>query len=180
MFCRPPAIVKNAFDKLTVHTRSLAALGISMKENGSLLISVIMTKLPNDVRLRIARDSKGEVWKLETILETIRVEVEAREASSLNKATVLKSHAPPKPPTTSSALFSGSQVPKYVYCEGEHYYSSCQVVKDIRERRAILMRGGRCFVRLKPQHRAKDCDPNRNCRKCHKRHHQSLCDNSIS
>ena len=112
MFCRPPAIVKNAFDKLTVHTRSLAALGISMKENGSLLISVIMTKLPNDVRLRIARDSKGEVWKLETILETIRVEVEAREASSLNKATVLKSHVPPKPPSASSVLFSGSQVPK--------------------------------------------------------------------
>ena len=56
------------FDKLTVHTRSLEALGISMKQNGSLLIPVIMTKLPNDVCLRITRDSKGEVWKLQTIL----------------------------------------------------------------------------------------------------------------
>jgi len=70
------------FDKLTVHTRSLASLGKKMEEYGSLLIPIIMPKLPNEVHLRIARDSKGEVWKLETILETIEVEV---EASNMNK-----------------------------------------------------------------------------------------------
>ena len=98
----------------------------------------------------------------------------------MNKATMMKQHIPPKSPSTSSALFTGSQIPKCVYCEGEHYSSSCQVVKDLKERRAILMRGGRCFVCLKPQHRAKDCDPNKNCRRCHKRQHQSLCDTLVN
>jgi len=39
------------FDKLTVHTRSLASLGKKMEEYGSLLIPIIMPKLPNEVRL---------------------------------------------------------------------------------------------------------------------------------
>ena len=77
----------------------------------------------------------------------------------MNKATVVKPHIPPKPPSTFSGLFTGNQVPKCAYCEGEHYSSSYQVVKDIKERRAILMQGGRCFVCLKRQHRAKECDP---------------------
>ena len=42
------------FDKLTVRTRSLTSLGINMQEYGSLLIPIIMPKLPNEVRLRIA------------------------------------------------------------------------------------------------------------------------------
>jgi len=67
----------------------------------------------------------------------------------MNKATVVKPHVPPKLPSTSSALFTSNQVPKCVHCEGEHYSSSCQVVKDIKERWAILMRGGRCIVCLK-------------------------------
>jgi len=41
-------------------------------------------KILDEVCLRIAHDSKGEVWKLETVLKTIKVEVEAREASNMN------------------------------------------------------------------------------------------------
>ena len=44
-----------------------------MEEYGSLLIPIIMPKLPNEVRLRIAHDSKDEVWKVETVLKTIKV-----------------------------------------------------------------------------------------------------------
>jgi len=99
-----------------------------MEEYGSSLIPIIMPKLPNEVHLRIARDSKDgkRGWKL----ETIKVE-EAKEASNMNKATV-KPLVHPKPPSSSSALFTSNQVPKCVYCEEEHYSSSCQVVKDIK------------------------------------------------
>ena len=97
----------------------------------------------------------------------------------MNTATMMKQHVPPKSPSTFSAFFTGNQIMlnNYVYCEGEHYSSSCQVVKYLKERRAILMRGGRCFVYLKPQHHAKDCE---NCRRCHKQHHQSLCDTLVN
>ena len=40
-----------------------------------------MSKLPNDLRMRIARESKGEVWKIDELIETLREEIEVREAS---------------------------------------------------------------------------------------------------
>lgn len=51
------------------------------QEYGSLLIPIIMPKLPNEIRLEIARKSTTEVWK-----ETIKGEIEAREASEAIKA----------------------------------------------------------------------------------------------
>ena len=41
------------YDKISVHTRGLATLGISADQYGSLLIPVIMSKLPNEIRLQM-------------------------------------------------------------------------------------------------------------------------------
>ena len=38
-------------------------------------------KLPNEIRLEVARNSKEEVWKIEDLLLMIEKEVEARETS---------------------------------------------------------------------------------------------------
>ncbi len=43
------------YDKISVHVRVLASLGVSSEQYGSLLISIIMSKLPSDIRLHIAR-----------------------------------------------------------------------------------------------------------------------------
>ena len=37
------------------------------------------------------------------------------------------------------------------------------------------MRDRRCFMCLKKSHRASKCERTTNCRKCNKRHHQSIC-----
>lgn len=61
-------------------------MGISSKEYGSLLIPVyIMSKLP-EIGIQIARKSTNEVWKIEELLESIKTELEAREASEEIKA----------------------------------------------------------------------------------------------
>ena len=52
-------------------------------------------------------------------------------------------------------------------------------MKTVEERRAILIRDGRCFVCLKLRHRAQNCESNKKCRKCNHRHHQSLCDKPV-
>lgn len=49
------------YDKISVHTRGLATLGIPADQYGSLLIPVIMSKLPNEIRLQIARKSTQDV-----------------------------------------------------------------------------------------------------------------------
>ena len=39
-----------------------------------------------------------------------------------------------------------------------------------------MLRAGRCFNCLKPQHRAKQCESAKKCRHYHRKHHQSICD----
>ena len=69
------------YDKISVHVRGLASLGISSEQFGSMLIPIIMSKLPGDIRLEIARKAKAEVWEIDDLLNTIKVEIEAREVS---------------------------------------------------------------------------------------------------
>ena len=42
-----------------------------------------MSKLPPEIRLQIARNSKASVCKIEELLHVIKIEVEAREASEM-------------------------------------------------------------------------------------------------
>ena len=41
----------------------------------------------------------------------------------------------------------------------------------------LLIKSGRCFNCLKPNHKTRDCRSQRTCRIYHQRHHQSICDN---
>ena len=79
-----------------MHVRGLASLGISSEKYGSLLIPIIMSKMPSDVRLQIARKSNKDVWVIDELLQTIKIEIEAREASEATKATENSSHKFPK------------------------------------------------------------------------------------
>ena len=166
--------------------RGLRSLGIGSDQYGSLLIPVIMSKMPPDIRLRIARETKSEVWKIDELLEVIKVEVEAREASEGTKVNPhtkplhLLGHKnssgqlPATHPTTGS-FFSNNKSIQCVYCQGNHYSASCEKVETIDERRDILIKTGRCFNCLKSNHKSKDCNNPRTCRTCHRRHHQSIC-----
>jgi hypothetical protein len=61
-----------SYDKISVHVRALAALGVSSEQYGRMLIPIIMSKLPSDICLEIARKSKGDVWKIDDLLDTIK------------------------------------------------------------------------------------------------------------
>ncbi len=78
--------LRYVYDKITVHIRGLASLGVDSKQYGSLLIPVVMAKIPSELRLRIARVAKGSVWKIDELLEVIQQEVEAKEISERVKA----------------------------------------------------------------------------------------------
>jgi len=53
---------------------------------------------------------------------------------------------------------SGSQNLQCIYCKGNHFSASCQVAKNVKEHKAVLRCDGRCFICLKLNHMAKDCD----------------------
>lgn len=67
-----PTDLRQVYDKINIHVRGLTSLGVNSEQYGSLLIPVIMTKISNDMRLRIARQSGNEVWKLEDLMGVIK------------------------------------------------------------------------------------------------------------
>ena len=62
-----------------VNIRGLEALGVTSEQYGNLLILVIMTKFPSEIRLRIAREISKNAWKISPLLDILKAEVEARE-----------------------------------------------------------------------------------------------------
>ncbi|XP_028407174.1 uncharacterized protein LOC114529561 [Dendronephthya gigantea] len=139
-----------------------------------------MDELPSDIKLQIARKATGEVWQIEELLKTIRIEVEAREASDASKIhkdnSGVHSHRAPKPPGTTNSLVANESKIRCVYCNGEHYSASCESVVNAKERKDILRKSGRCFVCLKTNHMSRNCNSPRNCRHCNNKHHQSICE----
>ena len=54
-----PTILRFIYDKLNVHVRGLSSLGVDSEQYWGLLVSVILSKLPQDLRLRKAREIKS-------------------------------------------------------------------------------------------------------------------------
>ena len=72
-------------DKIKINVRSLESLGVKAEQYGSFLIPVIMSRLPAEVRLHVARVSAKDVWEINELLKVIQAEVEAREMSDTIK-----------------------------------------------------------------------------------------------
>ena len=75
-----PCQLRYLYDKLNVNIRGLEALGVKSTQYGSLLIPIIMAKLPPEIRVHVDRNTT------ESILSVIQNEIEAREISEKIKA----------------------------------------------------------------------------------------------
>ena len=178
--------LRSIYDKIYANIRGLESLGVNRDQYGSFLIPIIMSKLPSEVRLQIARVSVREVWEVEELMDVIKGEVEAREISDNIKVTEKRppdtSSIRKHPAATASTLLvrEGSGRIICVYCKGDHFSTACEAVREIKVRKEMLRREGRCFLCLSQGHKASQCSSKRKCRKCHKRHHQSICESDGS
>ena len=122
-----------AFDKISVHVRGLASLGIAAEQYGSLLIPVIMAKLPSEIRLQI-----DDVWQINDMIKTIKSEIKAQEMSEMARSNVNEKTNKPKPGTVLTVSFfivtedekdgPGKFKIKCAYCHELHCSASCERV----------------------------------------------------
>ena len=174
--------LRYVYDKISVHVRGLASIGVSSEQYGSLLIPIIMSKLPNDIRLQIARKISKDVWKIDELLEIIKFE-KARELSEATKTSGNSLHDKDNtkkynPPTASSLVTKtkdGDVKIQCVYCNGFHYSASCNRFVNFKARKKILAENRRCFNCLRKGHQVRDWTSPRKCRFCSTKHHTSIC-----
>ena len=182
-----PGQLRIIYDKIKINVRGLESLGVKAEQDGSFLIPVIMSRLPAEVRLHVARVSTKDVWEINELLKVIQAEVEAREMSDTMKIQEregTETTFTPKrgfSPGTANSLFAGSgdgSGIRCAFCNGEHY-SETKFRKEIQTRKNILIRDKRCFWCLSVGHRANQCPRKKKCRVCDRTdHHQSVCEMS--
>ena len=159
--------VRKLYDTIETHTRGLQRLGVNAESYPSFLVPILLSKLPEDIKLVVSKQIEGENWKLDKLLEILKIEVEARERCMFMNVDnpVTKSGLTVSSPeffpdsrkftsrgkyqASASALFTSSNAtkstPYCLFCKQGHYSADCQIVTNLSERRNILKKLGRCF-----------------------------------
>ena len=180
-----------------IHPRGLQGLGVNAESYRSFLVPILLSKLPEDIKLVVSRQVEGENWKLDKLLEILKIEVEARERCAFMNVDnpVAKSGLIVSSPeffpysrkftsrgkyqASASALFTSSNATKSTtYClfrKQGHYPADCQIVTNLSERRNILKKLGRCFNCMRKGHISRQCDTSIKCNFCKDKHHAALC-----
>ena len=131
--------------------------------------SVLINKLPPELRLIISRRLGDGEWEFEAVMKLFETELSARERSAGVTATPSSTPRPKPgrhPPATATTLVSGSPPVNCVYCSQSHFSESCDKVKTPADRRQILRDTGRCFVCLRRRHVSRECKLSTRCAKC--------------
>ena len=69
--------LRTIYDKIEINVRGLQSLRIKPDLYGCLLVLVIMSKVPEDIRLIISRQFSFEKWTFEVLLKCFKQELEA-------------------------------------------------------------------------------------------------------
>ena len=171
--------VRRFYDTVEIHCRVLQSLGVDPKTYGTVLVNLLLQKLPEEIQLIISRKLSelhgDEDWELPKLLEILKVEIEAREKCSAGK-TVPKRSGMSGHATAAALTTANTGKTNCTFCKGNHNTVECHVVTDVQERKKILRNTGRCFLCLrKAGHLARDCDACVKCFRCRGHHHVALC-----
>ena len=156
--------------------------GIQADSYGTLLVPVLLLKLPDDVKLEISRGVEDGKWNLDDLLKKLIAEITARERCTTTPVNPAISFGPKKParPTTSTFLApnGGEYESRCAFCMGLHKHVDCRKIARVAERKQIAKRFGRCFLCLGRGHKAVCCDSKEKCY-CGGRHHLALCESKF-
>ena len=142
-----------------VHVRGLECLGVSSEKYGSLLVPVIISRMPEEIAIKVTRKTTENVWDIKEIMDIIRKEIEARKVSrkiigqerkKSEKET--KQHRRQFLPQATTKSFvtkletsTKTKMPiRCYFCDKNHYSNECKKVTDVKQRRAILLAAKRC------------------------------------
>ena len=178
--------LRKLLGSVEVHVRSLENLGRPPEQYGDMFIPLLFTKLPSDIRLAICEKVPPDQHGLRAILSQLQAEVSSRERAEYLAVTVggtksdqTSSRRSPQPATASALTVSSTtESSACVYCSQAHESRSCTVVTNVKRRKEILRRDGRCYVCLKQHHISRNCKSKVKCAKCQQRHHTTICESS--
>ena len=179
--------LRNYYDKMETYVRGLESLGQTDDTYGSLLVPIILNKLPGEIRKNLAREHRSTNWILSDLRRAICDELSIMEAgisterletpivtaaflTHTNARETNPAHRQTRPER------SDLKTKTCAFCkEHDHGSSKCTNFKTAADRLSIVKRDRLCFNCL-GRHRVAVCKSTNNCRICDKRHHTSICE----
>ena len=175
--------LRRLYDRCETHYRGLIALGVNENTYASVVVPAVMQNLPENFRLSITRGTEFLEWSMEQMLEAFLKELELREdhhfAMSSKSQNKRDWNEDRMKGGTVNALFTKQDKENCAFCLGKHNHEDCPTVKDIKQRKSIVVRFARCFKCMKKGHRARECKSKVMCKKCGQGHHISLCEAQV-
>ena len=167
--------LRRLFDQAEANIRSLRALGVETESYGAMLSSVLLSKLPPELRLIVSRKVPADSLDMGTLLETFEQELIARERATSAVQQPNRRVRPQSQQTTSAFVSTTTGSSVCVFCEQSHAPITCRSVPTADARKRILRNSGRCFNCLRKNHLSRNCRSTSKCKRCNGRHHTSIC-----
>ena len=174
--------LRHLCDSVETHYRGLEALGVDKDTYSSIVVPVILDRLPEAVRLIVTRGKDFHEWTLEDLLLPLKKEVdlreEHREPERRGGRENTEKQSWKRGPSSTHAFFTKSGTEACAFCLGEHRHEDCKRVNSAEKRKELLKKYSRCFNCLKKGHLARNCTVKVKCNACSRDHHTALCDRS--
>ena len=82
--------LRHLYDLVESQVRGLKSLGVEPSSYGSLLSSVLLQKLPPELRLIVSREVSESDWNLDKLLKQLEREIKARERATMSTSQAAK------------------------------------------------------------------------------------------
>ena len=117
--------LRELYDNIESNVHVLENLGIGYEQVGSLLIPIILEKLPNVIKLQMNRKLVSGNWNVQDFPECINEKILARENYEYLKQDNFQD---PKP---TSAFFTSSNIKCCVFCKKDSR-NQCKIITDVK------------------------------------------------
>ena len=137
--------LRHLYDTVEAQVRGLNSMGVKPETYGALLSSVMLGKLPQEVRLLLSRKMGDGDRKLDDMMKLLLGELQARERAAASNVAPGKGQGKAIGNPTAAALLTGGgqrATPTCYYCQQSHLCHACTKVVSIDERKRILRSAG--------------------------------------
>ena len=179
--------MRKIYNSLETSVRNLTELNVNINSYGTLLISLILERIPSELKVIISRRFKDDVWDLLSLIGIFKEELFARERIEAidNTENSFEGENLFTVQTLTNHSYKNTRLNKSdrekqvcVSCQSKNHISTRYVnVKNVITRKNILRSSGRCYLCLNKGHRIQHRKVNHACAKClSKRHNVSICE----
>ena len=174
--------IRQLYDQVESHVRSLKTVGVNSEHYGPLLIPVILERVPNDIKLEISRKLGTANWKIDDFMQILKDEITARESCDFlqSQTREAKSEREADRHISTEALFAGAKVLVCAFCSQNHFHDKCHVVTEMKQRKDIVWKKRLCYRCLFAGHAVRKCKRKHGCFKCRSpHHHTAICETEL-